>query len=237
MLVCIDIWCFIYTFSNICWNLLASGVRNALQSVESGQISSHTTLLSMLCYLYNTSEQRRNAFPCLASYIWCKDERYVFEIRQGFEHCLVHLRSCHNKQLLYTTWTIINNWHLHAIHMVSTTYTVCCNCTLNPTKFISLQVFFKLQILSLTCWIHHKSSSTRVWCSFVQNNMLFRFMVYWHRTDLTFVGSSLSAALSLSAATCIGTTLTIFCSAVCLAIAFALDTQHSGCLTTSTPTI
>ena len=92
--------------------------------------------------------------------------------------------------------------------MLPTTYTVCCNCTLNPTKFISLQVFFKLQILSLTCWIHHKSSLTRVWCSFVQNNMLFRFMVYWHRIDLTFVGSSLSAA------TCIGTTLTIFCQLV-----------------------
>ena len=147
----------------------------------------------------------KKCFPCLASYIWCKDERYAFEIRQGFEDCLVHLHSCHNEQLLYTTWTNINNWHLHAIHMLPTTYTVCCNCTLNPAIFISLQVFFKLQILSLTYWIYHKSSLTRVWCSFVQNKTLFCFMVYWHQIDLTFMGGS-----SLSAGTCIGTTLTIF---------------------------
>ena len=121
MLVCIDIWCFIYTFSNICWNLLASGVRNALQSVESGQISSHTALLSMLCYLYNTSEQRRNAFP--------------------------------------------------ALHLIF-------------------------------------GAKTSDMSSKYGNNTLFCFMVYWHWTDLTFVGSSLSAA------TCIGTTLTIFCRLV-----------------------
>ena len=39
-----------------------------------------------------------------------------------------------------------------------------------------------------TCQIHHKSSSTTVWCSFVQNKMLFCFMVYWHQKDLTFMG-------------------------------------------------
>ena len=39
-----------------------------------------------------------------------------------------------------------------------------------------------------TCQIHHKSSSTTVQCSFVQNKTLFCFMVYWHQIDLTFMG-------------------------------------------------
>ena len=77
-----DIWHFTYTFSNICRNILALGVRNALRSVESSiqvqffKISSHAALLNTLHYY----------FP-----IWHKDEISAFEIREGLEDCPVSL--------------------------------------------------------------------------------------------------------------------------------------------------
>ena len=63
-----DIWRFVYIFSNICRNLTALGVRNALWSIESSpilEISLNAALLNTLCYPYNTPEHRRNAFLAL----------------------------------------------------------------------------------------------------------------------------------------------------------------------------
>ena len=53
-----------YTFSSICKNVSALGVRNILRSIEffiRVQFSLHASLLNTVCYPYNTPEP---SFPC-----------------------------------------------------------------------------------------------------------------------------------------------------------------------------
>ena len=100
-----NIWCFMYTSSNIHRNLPASVVKNALQSVE---YSSQAKMLNAALqkYTYNTPEHRRNTF--LGLYL-----AQGYTIWQGLEHCLVSLGACvhaafmMNMQSFCTTSTLL----------------------------------------------------------------------------------------------------------------------------------
>ena len=84
-----DVWRFRYTFSSICKNLTVLSIRNVVQSVESSIQVLSAVLLNTLRYMYNAPAH--NAFLV---YIWCKDKRSAFEIRQDLEHQLVSLGTC-----------------------------------------------------------------------------------------------------------------------------------------------
>ena len=65
---CEDIWDLMYTFSNICRNLNALGVRNALQSIESSipfSIFLYVPPCVIHCATRTTYQNTEKHFPCL----------------------------------------------------------------------------------------------------------------------------------------------------------------------------
>ena len=72
-----DIWHFVYSFSNICRNLTALGVRNVLQNIESSiQVQFSRFLKVPSRYIHcATRKTHQNTEETLSlPYIWCKDK-------------------------------------------------------------------------------------------------------------------------------------------------------------------
>ena len=100
----IDIWRFVYTFSNICKNLAALGVRNALWSVESSQFKSNFRIRDFF-------KCRYTALPVQHTRIQKKQAFVALNLAQ--DHAKMHAQYVNNISAMHA-----QNANIHAQHVL-----------------------------------------------------------------------------------------------------------------------